>query len=155
VHSGTVDPAEAVGRRIGAALVDIALMAVLFVVVGLALGAGKSSGGNASINLEGGQAVLYFALVLLYYFATEATWGQTLGKRLLGLVVVGSDGSPAGTGKIAVRTLLRLVDALPFLYLVGFIAVLVTPNKQRLGDLAAGTVVTARPRSQPASPGLP
>ena len=136
------DPAEVVGRRIGAALLDLVLMAILFVILGLALGEGESSDGQASIDLEGGSALLYFALVLVYYFATEAAWGQTLGKRLLGLRVAERDGGGRpGPGKVAVRTLLRIVDGFPAFYLLGLIVMLVTPGKQRVGDLAAGTTV--------------
>ena len=106
--AGDPPTSEVVGRRIGAALIDIALMAALFVVVGLALGAGKTSDREASIVLEGGETLIYLALVLLYYFATEARSGQTLGKRVLGLRVVRRDGSAADTGAIAARTLLRV-----------------------------------------------
>jgi uncharacterized RDD family membrane protein YckC len=137
------DPAEVVGRRIGAALLDLVLMGILFVIVGLALGEGESSDGNASINLEGGSALLYFALVLLYYFATEAAWGQTAGKRL------------PGAGKVAVRTLLRIVDGFPFMYLLGLIVMLATPGKQRVGDLAAGTVVVRADQPAAAAPPPP
>jgi uncharacterized RDD family membrane protein YckC len=42
---------------------------------------------------------------------------------------------------VAIRTILRLVDSLPFLYLLGFIVIMVTPRRQRLGDLAGGTTV--------------
>lgn len=140
------DPAEVVGRRIGAALLDIVLLAVLFVVVGIALGGAETDDGQASIFLEGGDAGIYFLLVLLYYFVTEAAWGRTVGKHVLGLRVARTDGSDAGAGRVAVRTVLRIVDTLPFLYLLGLIVVLVTPRKQRIGDLAAGTVVTAARR---------
>ncbi len=132
-----------VGRRVGAALLDIALMAILSVVLGLALGATESSNGDFSVVLKGSDALLYFTLVLLYYFSTEARWGQTLGKRLFGLRVSRSDGTRPGAGPIAIRTLLRAVDILPILYLLGFIVTLVTPRRQRLGDLAAKTVITA------------
>lgn len=141
------DPTEVLGRRIGAALLDIALMAVLFVVLGLALGEGETSDGNASITLEGGSFLLFLGLMLLYYFATEVASGQTLGKRALGIRVVRTDGSPASAGAIAGRTALRLIDQLPAFYLLGLIVALVTKRKQRIGDLAAGTVVS---RDKPA-----
>lgn len=131
------------GRRIGAALLDIVLLAFLFAAVGVALGEGEAEGSNASITLEGAGALLYFGIVLLYYFVSEAISGQTLGKRLLGLRVVRVDGRPAGAGPVAVRTLLRIVDSLPFMYLLGLVVILATGSRrQRLGDLAAGTVVT-------------
>jgi uncharacterized RDD family membrane protein YckC len=135
------DPADVVGRRIGAALIDVALMVLLFILLGIALGEGEASDDGASVSLEGGGAVLFFVLMLGYYFATEAAWGQTLGKRLLGLKVVRADGSTAGPGPVAGRTLLRVVDILPALYLLGLIVMLATQRKQRIGDLAAGTVV--------------
>jgi uncharacterized RDD family membrane protein YckC len=51
------------------------------------------------------------------------------------------DGQPLTRQKVAIRTVLRLVDGLPFLYLVGFIAMVASKQKQRLGDMAAGTIV--------------
>ena len=135
------DPAEVVGRRIVAALLDILVLAILFVVMGVLFGDSKADDGEASVNLEGGAAFLYFAIVLGYYIVAEAVWGKTLGKRLMGLRVAKLDGSAPGTGGSLVRNLLRIVDSLPFLYLIGLIVMLVTEKKQRIGDLAASTVV--------------
>ena len=69
-------------------------------------------------------------------FVLVGIWG------VLGLRVVRRDGSVPGAGPIAVRTVLRIVDALPFMYLIGF-TVLLTAGKgrQRLGDMAADTAV--------------
>jgi uncharacterized RDD family membrane protein YckC len=138
---------DVLGRRISAALIDLALMFGLFVVVALAIGENSAGGGSISLSLTGTGAAFYLALVLVYYFALEATIGQTLGKLLLGLRVVRPDGSRPSVAAIALRTLLRIVDWLPFLYLVGFITMMVTgPRRQRLGDLAAKTgVARARP----------
>ena len=139
------DRTDVLGRRIGAALLDIAVVFVLLIVLGLLFGDSESSGGSVSVNLEGASALVFFVLTLLYYGVSEATTGQTLGKRLLGVRVVrASDGTQPGAGAIAGRTLLRLVDALPFAYLLGLIVVLATGRRrQRLGDLAAGTTVVA------------
>ena len=137
---------EVVGRRVGAGLLDIAALALLFIVMGLLFGDSSAGNGHASVNLHGAAAAVYFVLALAYYFVAETTTGTTLGKRALGLRVVGPDGASAGAGRIAVRTLLRVIDVLPLLYLVGFIAVLVTGSHRRLGDLAARTDVVAAPR---------
>lgn len=135
-------PGAAIGPRIAAALLDVALMGILLVVLSLLFGDARSKDGEVSVELKGAAAGVYFALALLYYFGLEAATGQTLGKRLLGLRVLRADGTPAGPVPIAIRTLLRIVDFLPFFYLVGFVSVLATGSKeQRLGDLAAGTVV--------------
>jgi uncharacterized RDD family membrane protein YckC len=135
-------PPRVVGRRIGAALLDLVPGVVLFLV----LGDRTSGDGTTGVELHDGKFLLWLGLVLLYYFATEAAWGATPGKLALGLRVAKADGSRAGAGAIAARTLLRLLDGLPFLYLVGFVAILVTPARQRLGDLAAGTVVVPAAR---------
>jgi uncharacterized RDD family membrane protein YckC len=134
---------EVVGRRIGAGLLDVILLGVLFVVLALLIGDSESSGSSASVRLGGGGTLLFMALSLLYYFGQEARDGRTLGKRALGIRVVrAADGAAPSAGEVAVRTVLRLVDALPFLYLVGVIAILATGSRaQRIGDLAAGTTV--------------
>ena len=138
------DAAEVVGRRIGAALLDLVLLAIAFVIAGVLSGGGDTSDGRASVNLEGAAALAYFAIVIGYYIGTEVAWGATVGKRMLGLrVVLREGGGRPGTGQIVVRNLLRIVDSLPFLYLLGLVVMLVTPGKQRIGDLAAGTTVVA------------
>ncbi len=140
--SGPHDPTDVLGRRIAAAFLDILVLAVLFFVLGLLIGESEAENGTASVRLEGGPAFLFFALSLLYYLIPEAMSGRSLGKALLGLRVVREDGGRAGAGAIVARTLLRIVDALPLLYLVGFVAVLATGQRRaRLGDLAAGTRV--------------
>lgn len=67
--------------------------------------------------------------------------GRTPGRRLTGLRLVMADGGSVGLLPAVVRNVLRLVDLLPGAYSVGVVAVLVSPRNQRLGDMAAGTVV--------------
>jgi uncharacterized RDD family membrane protein YckC len=133
---------DMLGRRIGAALIDLVLLGAVFAILAATIGESTVEGGEVSFELTGAEAALYLALVLLYYFALEAAIGQTVGKLLLGLRVVRTDGSRPSAVAIAARTLLRVVDWLPLLYLVGFIAMLATGvRRQRLGDLAAKTGV--------------
>jgi uncharacterized RDD family membrane protein YckC len=140
------DQEDILGVRISAALINLALLVGLFIVVALAIGEATTEGGTVSLSLSGGAAAVYFGLVLLYYFALEAAIGQTLGKLVLGLQVVRADGSRPSVGTTALRTLLRIVDWLPFLYLVGFITMMATgQRRQRLGDLAAKTIVARAP----------
>jgi uncharacterized RDD family membrane protein YckC len=115
---------------------------VLFAVIGGGTGGGSADDGRLSIQLEGVAAAAWFGLVLAYYFVFEATIGATLGKRWLGVRVVRSDGGEPGVAAIAVRTVLRVIDYLPLLYLVGLVTMLATgKRRQRLGDLAAKTTV--------------
>ena len=86
---------------------------------------------------------MFLAIALLYYFALEASIGQTLGKRALGLRVSRTGGVRPSVWAVAGRTLLRIIDWLPAMYLVGFITMMATgTRRQRIGDLAAGTAVT-------------
>jgi uncharacterized RDD family membrane protein YckC len=87
-------------------------------------------------------ALLYFVISIGYGILLEWRWhGQTIGKRVLGLRVVDARGLRLELSQVILRNLLRLVDMLPLLYLVGGIASFCSRNCQRLGDLAAGTVV--------------
>lgn len=72
----------------------------------------------------------------------ELFWrGQTPGKRLLNLRVLGRDGRIPTGAQLLLRNVLRLIDFLPLGYVLGTVAVFVTAEAQRLGDLVAGTVV--------------
>lgn len=94
-----------------------------------------------------------FATTIGYGIATEWFWrGQTLGKRLLRLRVLDAEGLRLSPSQIVLRNLLRAVDVLPAFYLVGGLTMLATRKAQRLGDLAAGTIVVRAPR--PSEPDL-
>ena len=87
-------------------------------------------------------AVGYFALSTGYGIALEWKWnGQTLGKRVMQLRVMDENGLPLRFSQVVVRNLLRVVDVLPAAYLVGGATALCTRKAQRLGDVAAATIV--------------
>jgi uncharacterized RDD family membrane protein YckC len=78
-------------------------------------------------------------IYLVYVIAAELLFGKTLGKWFFGLQIVGLDGKRPPLVALLVRNLLRLVDlALMWLPLA---MVLFSPLRQRVGDLAAGTLV--------------
>lgn len=88
------------------------------------------------------------AVLLTYYVFTEALAGATLGKVAVGIRVVNAQGPGRLSFRQAlVRNLLRFVDA-QVAYLVGAIVIMVTARRQRLGDLAAGSIVTTRESSR-------
>jgi uncharacterized RDD family membrane protein YckC len=84
----------------------------------------------------------YFAITLGYGIATE-WWlrGQTLGKRLFRLRVMDLHGLRLRFSQVVMRNLLRAVDSLPMAYLVGGLTCLGSRYRQRLGDIAANTIV--------------
>jgi uncharacterized RDD family membrane protein YckC len=80
--------------------------------------------------------------------------GQTAGKMAVGIKVVAEATGQAPGIAAAIRRLLRIVDGL-FSYLVAFVTVLVSDKRQRLGDMAARTLVVKvwqRPASRPRRP---
>lgn len=88
----------------------------------------------------------YFLFSQGYWIATEWLWrGQTVGKRLLKLRVVDARGLRLSFAQVVLRNLLRFVDGLPVFYFVGGLAALVNRRAQRLGDLAADTLVVWEP----------
>jgi uncharacterized RDD family membrane protein YckC len=128
------------GRRVAAGFIDL----VPLTIVALALSDRESSGGGVSANLSGARFFLAIAVVLAYYFVSELLTATTPGKWLLGLTVVDErEQGPSGRA-VAVRTVLRLVDGLPVLYLVGFVVMLASPLRQRVGDMVASTRVILR-----------
>ena len=151
-----------VGSRFAAGVLDqllrFAILAALAVLQGLAGVGSGTSGGLFLASILVGLFLVHFAYDVL--FETLAS-GRTPGKRWTGLRVVKLGGAPVGFVASALRNILRIVDALPGFYLVGMVAVFFSRNNQRLGDLAAGTIVVrerrqvtdlpppSRPRSDP------
>src|SRR4051812_11086744 len=81
------------------------------------------------------------AIALSYFFVCEVLTGQTWGKRKEGLRVVRLDGRPLSVASAATRNVLLPIDAIGF-YLIGYLAMILSRRRQRIGDLLAGTVVT-------------
>jgi uncharacterized RDD family membrane protein YckC len=125
-------------------LVDIGCIAVAGSMLGMLLA------GLRWISLDFVQALSilgYFAISVGYGIALEWGWrGQTLGKRLLRLRVVDAEGLRLQFSQVVLRNLLRFVDMLPAFYVVGGVACLASRRTQRLGDLAAGTMVVYQPK---------
>jgi uncharacterized RDD family membrane protein YckC len=95
------------------------------------------------------SVVGFFVISVVYAILLEWRWrGQTVGKRLFGLRVVDVHGLRLQLPQIAIRNLLRVVDMLPFLYLVGGLTAVFSRNAQRLGDMAANTIVTRERKAE-------
>jgi uncharacterized RDD family membrane protein YckC len=99
-----------------------------------------NDGSGFSVSLSGLPFIVFIIISFGYYFVLEAyNQGQTLGKKLMGIRVVAAEGV-LDPGKVAIRTALRIVDGF-LLYLVAVIVIVVSQKKQRIGDMAAGTLV--------------
>lgn len=123
---------------------DVACILVMAIVAGAVV----SLFGLISADFAQAFVVLvYFVIQVGYGIVMEWAWrGQTVGKKFLRLRVVDMQGLRLQFSQIVIRNLLRFVDGLPVFYLVGGVACLVNRRAQRLGDIAASTVVIRVPR---------
>ncbi len=134
------DRAKAVSitvRRMVAAALDLIPVAALFLLLSAISGEFARGEGAVRINLSGAWLYLFVVLAVEYFVVFEAKMGATLGKMLMGIKVVGLDGQKPSWGAALLRNVLRPVDLL----LVGIVFIIVTSKRQRLGDLAAATIV--------------
>ena len=132
------------GARMAAGIVDVILILLLaFVtVVGVALVASVDpsgfSGFFAGLVLGGLLLMLLGYQIFFHRFAD----GRTPGKMLLAIRVVSTDGYPPSFLALLLRALIWPIDVLFFLPLpIGLYVIALSPLRQRLGDLVAGTVV--------------
>jgi uncharacterized RDD family membrane protein YckC len=127
--------------RVIAYAIDLLIRGVVLAIGAIAIGlAGIAMGARVS---EGLLLISWFLMDWLYPVFFEAgKRGATPGKRVMGLRVVQATGSPITLGQAVVRNFLRFIDGMPlFTYGFGLTSCLASRRFQRLGDLAAGTVV--------------
>jgi uncharacterized RDD family membrane protein YckC len=148
------------GSRILAFALDLLLLALILsaesVATWIAFAALQGFGEAGSVIfpwVAGTLLVVAFATVWGYFIVLEAaTSGRTPGKRRLGIRVVREDGGRIGVLDAVVRNVVLLVDLLPGTFAVGIASILLSPRQQRLGDLAAGTIVVLDGGPTPAPP---
>jgi uncharacterized RDD family membrane protein YckC len=130
-------PLAGIGTRFMASVIDLTLGFSVAFVATLFAGA---VGGAVAAAIVGAATLL--AVIVAYNVVFEvAGGGRTLGHRAAGLRVVTDSGAPVGLRASLIRNTIRIVEIAFFFYLPAIIAILVTRNNQRLGDLAAGTLV--------------
>ncbi|MEX8548182.1 MAG: RDD family protein [Mucilaginibacter sp.] len=139
------------GERIVARLIDFGIF-ILILIAGIAIAAFV---GNSVQKVTlfgyvfGGLYFLWLLSLVFYDLVCEVFLnGQSVGKRIMKIKVISLDGTQPRLGQYLIRWLFRIVDFLITFQLAGLISVIFTQNKQRLGDLAAGTtLVTTKPRT--------
>jgi uncharacterized RDD family membrane protein YckC len=147
-----------VGRRWAAFIIDMFVFAFVFGLMEVLFSGGNKYGCNsgfylgATFTLNGHKsfsglcgfpAFLMDLIVVGYYILTEWKLGGTLGKLALSIRVTKPDGGAIDIKASIVRNLLRIVDFLPFSYLVGCILIWNSKTRQRFGDKMANTVVVS------------
>jgi uncharacterized RDD family membrane protein YckC len=129
------------GRRVVATLIDGIILGVLGGIINSLFGTKTTSSGFEFTRLSTGGSFLLFIVVMLYYVLMEHYLGRTVGKMVTGIRVVDeATGDRPSIGSAIIRSLLRIIDGL-FAYLVGFVIVVNSQRRRRLGDMAAKTLV--------------
>lgn len=132
------------GDRVLAQVVDGLIGLGLFFLIGVMLAGRFGVVTNSGFELNLGPALILLGIVtvvmLSYFVLAEATLGATLGKVVAQVKVLNGAGERVSLRSSVIRNVMRLIDAIGF-YLLGAVTVMVTQRSQRLGDLAAGTVV--------------
>jgi len=146
--SGSVGQLAGLGSRIVAFLIDSILTSVvagivlflpLFLLLGLTGNGGSGGAAGAGILLFG--QLLLPVVILGYFIVMEGMYGYTVGKKLMDIRVVGENGADIGMGESAIRNVLRIVDGLPFAYILGIALIAINDDEQRVGDIAGSTYV--------------
>jgi uncharacterized RDD family membrane protein YckC len=132
------------GRRVVQYLIDAFLVGLIPGLVSIPFDRSNST----FIHILGGiVAFAVFVLIGLLYWVvfTHRQHGQTLGMKLLGLRVISKGGGPANMAQLTIRWICLIVDAIPYTWpftgLVGFIVILCSRDRQRIGDHLARTLV--------------
>ena len=121
--------------RTAAFLIDLLIRAAIYLILSIVL----SFLGGAGRGL---MLIGIFLIEWFYPVIFEVFWqGQTPGKRALGIAVSHDDGTPITVNGSLLRNLLRTADFFPMAYFAGYLTMLSNRRFQRLGDLAAGTLV--------------
>ncbi len=129
-----------VGERILAFFIDIILFSLYFFVVELITDA-MGEAFTDRWTVFGLQQLLFLPVMFYSLYMHIIFQGQTVGKMILKIRVVRTDGSPAHWSHFFTRWMLRLVDIWLFTGSVGLLTLLFSEKHQRIGDMAAGTVV--------------
>jgi uncharacterized RDD family membrane protein YckC len=143
--------------RLGAAILDTVFQLVGFYILYFLLMFSLIGFVTASDSINSGFPfafpIIFIGLILLlfvfYHLIFELLWkGQTPGKKIFRIRVMKDNGSVAGPGALVLRNVLRIVDSLPALNILGIAVLIASEKTQRIGDMAAGTLVVKIPDSR-------
>jgi len=136
-------PLAGIGSRFMALLIDLLIGGVVITVVILGT---LAAVGDVAAEIV--AACAFLLIIVVYNVGFEVFGGgRTIGKRATGLRVVTDGGAQVGLRASLIRNFMRLLEGVATSYIPAMISVLATRNNQRLGDLAAGTLVVRDQRT--------
>jgi uncharacterized RDD family membrane protein YckC len=134
------------GRRILATIIDSIILGAIYTLLIMLFGELENPRPWEWNGVLDSVAVnfLYGIGVVAYFVLMEGYVGQTFGKMVTGITVISEDRSGVpGVRAAFIRTVLRIVDGI-LGYSVAFVTVVLSEKRQRLGDMAAGTLVVRK-----------
>jgi uncharacterized RDD family membrane protein YckC len=143
------------GRRVVQYLIDAFLVSIIPSLVSIPFDRSNST----TIHIIGGIVAFgLFVLIGIWYWVIRphSHHGQTFGMQLLGLRVISKDGGPANMTQLFIRWICLIFDAIPYSWpftgLVGFVVILCSRHRQRIGDHLARTLVISTGQLQSRQP---
>jgi uncharacterized RDD family membrane protein YckC len=143
-----IQPAP-LARRLGATLIDSLFVGLVWMIIA------RASVQSSLLGLSLLTGSVLFLISFLYYSTLEWLLSATLGKRAMKLRVVGINGDACSLRESALRNLFRIVDWLPFCYILGIGFLSTSEKRQRAGDKIAHTIVTIAPERDNTPPPAP
>jgi len=139
------------GVRFLALVIDLVILSMIFFpVTRIVKGVWIMTGGDHLWGygwlITDPLCIVFLVAIFLYFVLLEGSIGATVGKKLSGIRVVCTDGRHPGLWPAFLRNLLRLIDGLPALNILGVVLILTSPQRARFGDRIAGTRVIVKSR---------
>ncbi len=134
-------PVAGIGERIAAYLIDFGLFISIYFLAILTFGLSglaKNFGDTFLVVM----VVIYATCYVFYDLFCEVLFnGQSIGKKILKIKVISVDGAQPSIGQYFIRWIFRIIDFTLSANTLGFITVVVSEKKQRIGDIIAGTTI--------------
>ncbi len=132
------------GERIVARVIDFAIFILILIACAITIAYSESEKVSLFGHFFNGLYVVWLILLVFYDLICEIFLnGKSVGKRIMKIRVISLDGARPSLGQYVIRWLFRIVDFLITFNLAALVAVIFSKNKQRIGDMAAGTTLVS------------
>ena len=144
-----------IGKRIIGGIIDYVVLMVMAIILAIIFGTDwryatfltfvTPASEGAAIGTVAIAPTIIFAIIFFGYFMIfESVARTSVGKTITGMTIVKEDGTAIGVREAVIRTLFRGTDGAPFWYILGLIAILLSPTRQRIGDHLAQAIVVEK-----------
>ncbi len=140
-------PVAGLGERVAARCIDFGLLILMFILFTIIFSISGILGSEITVIV---LLIIYAVGFVFYDLLCEIFMnGQSIGKRIMKIKVISLDGAQPSLGQYLIRWLFRIVDFILTSPVGGLVFAAMTENKQRLGDIVAGTtLIKTEPRTQ-------